>query len=177
MSGAVLVLDAGSSSLHLVVLDEADRVVARRDFDEATDEGVAAELEEFLGACPRIAACGHRVGVRAPTAHHPPGRRLFGLRRAWGPQCGHSRSGSIDPGMLLWLQNETGDGPQRLYDVPMRESGLLGLSGTSGDTRELVRAREPGGARPGQPGGGEGARSRRAHRRGSADRPRNPGPA
>ncbi|MGW6986903.1 acetate/propionate family kinase [Streptomyces sp. NPDC054946] len=52
-----------------------------------------------------------------------------------------SRSGTVDPGMLLWLQAETGMGPERLGDVLTRESGLLGMSGTSGDTRELVRAR------------------------------------
>lgn len=55
-----------------------------------------------------------------------------------------SRSGSVDPGMLLWLQTETGLGPRRLTEVLTRESGLLGVSGTSGDTRELVRARAAG---------------------------------
>lgn len=55
-----------------------------------------------------------------------------------------SRCGSVDPGMLLWLQTRTGIGPRRLGEVLTRESGLLGVSGTSGDTRDLVRAREAG---------------------------------
>ncbi|MFE6905549.1 acetate/propionate family kinase [Streptomyces erythrochromogenes] len=52
-----------------------------------------------------------------------------------------SRSGTVDPGMLLWLQAETSMEPERLSEVLTRESGLLGLSGTSGDTRDLVRSR------------------------------------
>ncbi|MEE1751556.1 acetate/propionate family kinase [Streptomyces sp. SP18CS02] len=50
------------------------------------------------------------------------------------------RSGSVDPGMLLWLQTSAGLSAERLSHVLHHESGLLGLSGTSGDTRDLVRA-------------------------------------
>ncbi|MFF3215530.1 hypothetical protein ACFYYB_33475 [Streptomyces sp. NPDC002886] len=57
-----------------------------------------------------------------------------------------SRSGSVDPGMLLWLQTEAGMGPRRLAEVLMRESGLFGVSGSSGDTRKLVRAWQAGDA-------------------------------
>ena len=55
-----------------------------------------------------------------------------------------SRSGTVDPGMLLWLQDETGMDPRRTARLLDRESGLLGVSGTSGDTRDLVRARADG---------------------------------
>ncbi|MEW1635311.1 acetate/propionate family kinase [Streptomyces sp. NPDC093801] len=57
-----------------------------------------------------------------------------------------TRSGTVDPGMLLWLQTEAGLDPARLAHVLARESGLLGISGTSGDTRDLVRARATGDA-------------------------------
>ncbi|MFD7081943.1 acetate/propionate family kinase [Streptomyces sp. NPDC059918] len=57
-----------------------------------------------------------------------------------------TRSGTVDPGMLLWLQTETGMDPDRLAHVLTRESGLLGISGTSDDTRDLVRARATGDA-------------------------------
>ncbi|MCS0637484.1 acetate kinase [Streptomyces sp. LP05-1] len=50
------------------------------------------------------------------------------------------RSGSVDPGLLLWLQTSAGLPAGRLAEVLNRESGLLGLSGSSGDTRELVAA-------------------------------------
>ncbi|MCG8916590.1 acetate/propionate family kinase [Actinokineospora sp. PR83] len=51
------------------------------------------------------------------------------------------RSGSIDPGLLLWLIREGGIDPADLEDALNHRSGLLGLSGgLSGDTRDLVRA-------------------------------------
>ncbi|MET7936761.1 acetate/propionate family kinase [Streptomyces sp. NPDC005322] len=57
------------------------------------------------------------------------------------------RSGSVDPGALLWLQRHHGLSAEELEDALHRRSGLLGLSGASGDTRDLVRARAEGDAR------------------------------
>ncbi|MFJ8780816.1 acetate kinase [Streptomyces sp. NPDC102476] len=56
------------------------------------------------------------------------------------------RSGSLDPGALLWLQRRHGLSTDELDDALHRQSGLLGLSSTSGDTRDLVRARAEGDA-------------------------------
>lgn len=51
-----------------------------------------------------------------------------------------TRSGSIDPGLLLWLQQQAGIGVEELAKGLLEHSGLLGLSaGRSSDTRELVR--------------------------------------
>jgi acetate kinase len=50
------------------------------------------------------------------------------------------RSGTVDPGMLLWLLREEKLSVTELEDGLYRKSGLLGLSGLSGDTRDLVRA-------------------------------------
>lgn len=55
-----------------------------------------------------------------------------------------SRSGSIDPGILLWLLNHHGYTGSRLEQILYRESGLLGMSGISGDMRTLLQSREPG---------------------------------
>ncbi|MCG5218662.1 acetate and sugar kinases/Hsc70/actin family protein [Streptosporangium soli] len=55
------------------------------------------------------------------------------------------RSGSVDPGMLLWLLAEDRLSLDDLRRGLWRESGLLGLSGgLSGDTRELVAAERDG---------------------------------
>ncbi|WP_256069777.1 MULTISPECIES: acetate/propionate family kinase [unclassified Streptomyces] len=54
------------------------------------------------------------------------------------------RSGSLDPGALIWLQNRHGLTPRELDDALNHHAGLLGLSGTSGDTRDLVRDRAAG---------------------------------
>ncbi|WP_435127284.1 acetate/propionate family kinase [Actinacidiphila sp. bgisy144] len=56
------------------------------------------------------------------------------------------RSGSIDPGALVWLQRQHGLSAREIEETLHRHSGLLGLSGTSGDTRDLVRARAKGDA-------------------------------
>lgn len=57
------------------------------------------------------------------------------------------RSGSVDPGLLLWLQTSAGLSAERLTEALNHDSGLLGLSGTSGDTRDLVRAAAGGSRR------------------------------
>ncbi|MDZ7788619.1 MAG: acetate/propionate family kinase [Halofilum sp. (in: g-proteobacteria)] len=51
-----------------------------------------------------------------------------------------TRSGDVDPGLLLHLQREHGLPPERLETMLNRESGLLGVSGISGDMRELIAA-------------------------------------
>jgi acetate kinase len=54
-----------------------------------------------------------------------------------------TRSGSVDPGLLLRLLRE-GTDVDELDDLLERRSGLLGLSGVSGDLRALVTARDGG---------------------------------
>jgi acetate kinase len=56
------------------------------------------------------------------------------------------RSGSVDPGLLLWLQTEHGLDADEIAQTLNRRSGLAGLSGISDDTRDLVRARVSGDA-------------------------------
>jgi acetate kinase len=53
-----------------------------------------------------------------------------------------TRSGSVDPGALLHLL-QTGTSVGELERVLEHESGLLGLSGSSGDVRELESSTEP----------------------------------
>ncbi|WP_311770133.1 acetate/propionate family kinase [Actinoalloteichus hoggarensis] len=57
-----------------------------------------------------------------------------------------TRSGSVDPGMLLWLLTKDEPiSPDDLSEGLYHRSGLLGLSnGRSADTRDLVRAAEEG---------------------------------
>jgi acetate kinase len=55
-----------------------------------------------------------------------------------------TRSGSIDPGLLLHLLREDGTSPDELGTLLNHESGLRGLSGHSGDLREVLAARDRG---------------------------------
>lgn len=53
----------------------------------------------------------------------------------------NTRPGTLDPGLLLWLL-EHGDVPRdELGDVLEHRAGLKGLSGTSGDLRDVLRGR------------------------------------
>jgi acetate kinase len=56
-----------------------------------------------------------------------------------------SRSGTVDPGLLLWLLEHAGFEPADVREQLSSASGLVGLSeGRSGDTRDLVAAAAEG---------------------------------
>ncbi|RZL84253.1 MAG: acetate kinase [Sphingomonas sp.] len=51
-----------------------------------------------------------------------------------------SRAGDLDPGLLLYLMRERGMDAAGIEDLVDRRSGLLGISGVSGDLRKLHAA-------------------------------------
>jgi acetate kinase len=55
-----------------------------------------------------------------------------------------TRSGSVDPGLLLWVQRHGGWSPEEMERALDREAGLLALSGGSGDMREVLAGAEAG---------------------------------
>ncbi len=58
-----------------------------------------------------------------------------------------TRSGSIDPGILTYLLREHHYTGQKLDELLNTKSGLLGISGISGDMRKIVSAKKEGNAR------------------------------
>ncbi len=54
-----------------------------------------------------------------------------------------TRSGSLDPGVLLYLMQERGMDARAIETLVYRESGLLGISGLSSDMRVLAASPEP----------------------------------
>ncbi|MEO8129842.1 MAG: acetate kinase [Bryobacteraceae bacterium] len=58
-----------------------------------------------------------------------------------------SRSGSVDPGILIYLLKDRGVTPDQLDDMLNRHSGLKGISGLSGDMREILAAINEGNPR------------------------------
>jgi acetate kinase len=54
-----------------------------------------------------------------------------------------TRTGSIDPGVLLYLMEFQGLGVKELNQLLYKESGLLGVSGVSQDMRELLESDRP----------------------------------
>ncbi len=59
-----------------------------------------------------------------------------------------TRSGDLDPGVLLYLLQEKGMSPPELNRLVNRQAGLLGVSGSSADMRDLLgkAATDPPGA-------------------------------
>ena len=58
-----------------------------------------------------------------------------------------TRSGSLDPGILTYLMREEKSTGEQLDDLLNTRSGLLGISGISGDMRQIVMAMKDGNAR------------------------------
>lgn len=54
-----------------------------------------------------------------------------------------TRSGSLDPGVILYLMQELKMDAAAIESLLYRESGLLGVSGISSDMRELLESNEP----------------------------------
>jgi acetate kinase len=55
-----------------------------------------------------------------------------------------TRSGSVDPGLVLWLLTQAGLTAEEADDGLVHRSGLAGLSGTDGDLRHVLAARSRG---------------------------------
>lgn len=66
----------------------------------------------------------------------------MGLTPTGGVMMG-TRSGDLDPGVLLYLQREEGLGIEALEHVVDCEAGLLGVSGTTADMAELLTLANP----------------------------------
>jgi len=58
-----------------------------------------------------------------------------------------TRSGSVDPGILIYLMHKHGSNADELDQILNRKSGLLGISGLSNDMREILSAKNRGNQR------------------------------
>ena len=118
--------------------------IRRYGFHGLSYESVVARLPEITGSMPARAVVAHlgagaslcaiRDGVSiATTMGVTP---LDGLVMA--PRCG-----SIDPGAVLHLVLRVGLSAAAVETMLTRESGLLGVSGISGDMRVLLESADP----------------------------------
>jgi acetate kinase len=87
-----------------------------------------------LGAGASLAAVERAISVETTMGFTP----LEGLVMA-------TRSGSVDPGLILWLEEHAGFAPAELANALEHRSGLLGLAG-SPDMQEILVAEESGDA-------------------------------
>ncbi|TCK22744.1 acetate/propionate family kinase [Pseudonocardia endophytica] len=92
-------------------------------------------VSAHLGAGASLAAVDRGRSVDTTMGFTP----LAGLVMA-------TRSGSVDPGLLLWLLARGGVGIDDLADALEHRAGLAGLTGTTGDMRDVLAARAAGDA-------------------------------
>jgi acetate kinase len=84
-----------------------------------------------LGNGASMAAVRNGISVDTTMGFTPTGGLMMG-----------TRSGDLDPGVLLYLLQARSMAPEAVSTLVNRQAGLLGVSGTSGDMRELLD-REP----------------------------------
>jgi len=121
--------------------------IRRYGFHGLSHGWVARRAPQVLGVDPglRIVSC--HLGAGASLCAIAGGRSLA-TTMGFTPLEGlvmATRSGSVDPGLLLWLLERTGMSERELSSVLEHDSGLLGLAGTA-DMREVL-ARQAAGDR------------------------------
>ncbi len=105
---------------------------------------------QLLGRDPsglRIVTC--HLGSGASLAAVRAGKSIdttMGFTPLDGLMMG-SRSGSVDPGILVYLLREHNYTADQLDDILYKQSGLLGISGISSDMREILTAIDRGDSR------------------------------
>jgi acetate kinase len=123
--------------------------IERYGFHGLSYEYIASVLPDFAGDA---------AGGRVVVAHLGNGASLCAMRGGRsvattmaftaldGVPMG-TRSGALDPGVVLYLMRERGLTVEAVSDLLYHHSGLLGMSGISGDMRELLASDSPEAAR------------------------------
>jgi acetate kinase len=111
-------------------------------------EYAVERTNELLGAPPlRLIVC-HLGGGCSVTAVEA--GRSIDTTMGFSPLEGlimATRSGSVDPGVLLYLQQHCEVGIDELRETLTKRSGLRGVSGISADLREVLEAMDGGSSR------------------------------
>jgi acetate kinase len=119
--------------------------IKRYGFHGLSYEYIASVLPEHLG---------EGADGRVVVAHLGAGASMCAMRgrRSVATTMGFTaldglvmgtRTGAIDPGVLLYLTTERGMSAGEVTELLYKKSGLLGLSGVSSDVRELLASDSP----------------------------------
>lgn len=122
-----------------------DLGIRRYGFHGLSYEYVSAQLSQLDSR----AASG-----RTLVAHLGNGASLCALRdgRSYATTMGFTvleglmmgqRCGNLDPGVVLYLQQELGHSANEVMNILYKQSGLLGVSGITNDMRELLASKTP----------------------------------
>ena len=125
-----------------------DEGIRRYGFHGISQHYATKRAAEILGnETLRLIVC--HVGNGASLAAVKNGKSVdttMGFTPLEGLMMG-TRSGSIDPGIILYLLRHRGYTADRLDHILNQESGLAGVSGVSGDMREILAAIDQGNPR------------------------------
>jgi acetate kinase len=143
------------TAFHATLEPPASRFAIPRSYEESgirrygfhglSYEFIAGRLREISPDLP---------GKRTVVAHLGSGASLCAMRHGrsvdttmgFTPLDGvmmGTRCGTIDPGILLYLQRERGMSAEDIEQLLYHKSGLLGVSGVSGDMRRLLSSGDP----------------------------------
>jgi acetate kinase len=117
--------------------------VRRYGFHGLSYEYIVATLGSEAHGRMVIAHLGNGASLAAVRNGRPMDTTM-GFTPTGGVMMG-TRSGDLDPGVLVHLMNEKSYNPSQIDDLVSRYSGLLGVSGISSDMKTLLeqRGREP----------------------------------
>jgi acetate kinase len=127
-----------------------DQGIRRYGFHGISHQYVSRRAAELMGrdlATLRMVTC--HLGGGCSLAAVRGGRSIdttMGFTPLEGLMMG-TRSGSVDPGVLIHLARHCDYGASELDRILNKESGLAGISGISGDMREVESAMRAGNAR------------------------------
>lgn len=119
--------------------------IKRYGFHGLSYDYVARQLPEILGERARGAVVIAHLGNGASMCALRDGKSVastMGFTAVEGLVMG-TRTGSLDPGVLLYLMDEKGMDAKALTTLLYKESGLLGVSGISQDMRTLLDSEAP----------------------------------
>lgn len=143
------------TAFHRTMPPVAARFALPRDYEEAGVRryGFHGLSYEYIAQRLRAVAPDLAAG-RVIVAHLGNGASLCAMREGHSIDTTMSftaldglvmgtRSGALDPGVVLYMLQQRGLSPGEVEDVLYRRSGLLGVSGLSSDMRALLASTDP----------------------------------
>jgi acetate kinase len=122
-----------------------DQGIRRYGFHGLSYEYIARRLAEIDPALASGRVIAAHLGNGASLCAMSAGRSVdttMGFTALDGLMMG-TRSGNLDPGVVLHLQTQMGLSPVEVEELLYKKSGLLGVSGFSSDMRELAASAAP----------------------------------
>jgi len=133
------------AQLYALPRASTEKGVRRYGFHGLSYDYIAGRLPGLIGGADQARVVVAHLGSGSSMCAMQGGRSIattMGFTALEGLVMG-TRSGSIDPGIVLYFLQECGMSVQEVDDMLYRRSGLLGVSGLSSDMRILLASDDP----------------------------------